>query len=228
MTLNLPLDCRSHGTQLQPAGDRLALCTFSSGSAVAERDGLVTLDPAGADLSVMNSGGAGLFEEHFRTVDRIIGAVREAWRTDAGFDAIVQFARRPQALELLELLQDGMPLNCSMGYSITEVEEQKAGGLTHWVARRWQPYEISIVCRGADPGARFHANLDCAELAEMLDRKRSARLDRERTQRIEQLRAPAWRPWATNGACDELSTALALPADRIRGALVPLVEQHLA
>jgi hypothetical protein len=216
---------------LESERERLAKCVFSSGSALADGDVCVTLDPGGANLSVLNSGYAPLLAEHFRSLDHLLGTVIESWRTDDAFAAVVKFARRPQCDEIFNLLLDGHPIGCSQRYTLVEVEERPPllnGTVRHFRVLRWKPTEISIVCQGADEGALVCAMPDYFELAAEVDKRRAARLEAERAERVASLKGDAWRGWALDGAATNLAERLGIAVEFVRPVLLSEVEQHLA
>lgn len=102
-----------------------------------------------ADLKRLNDGGAVLFNHD---TDEIVGVVEKAWiGTDKRGYARVRFAKTARAVEVRDMVADGIMRNVSFGYRISEMVESIKDGKSTYTATKWEPYEISLVTVPADP-----------------------------------------------------------------------------
>lgn len=114
-------------------------------------------DPAGADLTRLNSGVAPLLDGH-RAHDGIaaqLGVVRRAWWDGKGLMVECELSRRPQADQVLEDIAAGIVRGVSLGVELleTKLERTNGDGPARRIVTRWMPYELSLVPVPADAGA---------------------------------------------------------------------------
>jgi hypothetical protein len=141
---------------------------WSTGADVVRRDGwsgerfLESLDLAGADLARLNAG-APLLLDHAASIRNVVGSVvpgsaRVEGR--AGGIARVRFDRSsPEGQAAEAKVAGGHVRFVSVGYRVGQWEERAGakGELPRWIARAWEPFEISLVAVPADRGAGTRA-----------------------------------------------------------------------
>ena len=111
--------------------------------------------PDAVDLSRLNAIGTLLFN-HNR--DAVIGKVLRAWIEGNRGHAEVEFDPDAQSETIYQKVRSGTLKGVSIGYRINNVEEVREGKTSTdgrfpgpcLIARRWEPYEISIVSVPAD------------------------------------------------------------------------------
>ena len=112
------------------------------------------LDHKGVQLDRLNEIGVVLYN-HNR--DKVIGKVKKAWVEDNRGLAIIELDDDEFSTEIYKKVESGTLKGVSVGYSIDTWEEVKAGKESTdgfvgpcYIARKWTPYEISIVSIPAD------------------------------------------------------------------------------
>ena len=112
------------------------------------------LDHKGVQLDRLNEIGVVLYN-HNR--DKVIGKVKKAWVEDNRALAVIELDDDEFSTEIYKKVESGTLKGVSVGYSIDTWEEVKAGKESTdgfagpcYIARRWTPYEISIVSIPAD------------------------------------------------------------------------------
>nr|DAV96172.1 MAG TPA: major capsid protein [Caudoviricetes sp.] len=112
------------------------------------------LDHKGVQLDRLNEIGVVLYN-HNR--DKVIGKVKKAWVEDNRGLAVIELDDDEFSTEIYKKVESGTLKGVSVGYSIDTWEEVKAGKESTdgfagpcYIARRWTPYEISIVSIPAD------------------------------------------------------------------------------
>lgn len=112
------------------------------------------LDHKGVQLDRLNDIGVVLYN-HNR--DKVIGKVKKAWVEDTRGLAIIELDDDEFSTEIYKKVESGTLKGVSVGYSIDTWEEVKAGKESTdgfagpcYIARKWTPYEISIVSIPAD------------------------------------------------------------------------------
>lgn len=121
----------------------------------------LVVSAAAVDLSRLNAG-APLLESHGQwSLRSVLGVVEKAWLEGGEGRAVVRFAAAessPDGDRVFRMVRDQIIRNVSVGYTIRKVERQRPeGGVTLWRVVDWQPFEISLVAVGADPGAGVRA-----------------------------------------------------------------------
>lgn len=112
--------------------------------------------PGAVDLTRLNSIGVLLFN-HKR--DAVLGKINRAWVEGARGYAEVEFDTDEEAEVIYQKVKSGTLKGVSVGYLIESIEEVRPGGTSADgrfsgpcdVARKWAPFEISIVSVPADP-----------------------------------------------------------------------------
>lgn len=120
--------------------------------------GIEILDHAegAVDLQRLNEIGCLLFN-HDR--DKVIGRISRAWVENGRGLAEVEFDTDPEADIIFQKVRSGTLKGVSVGYRIDSLEEVMPGRVSADgrftgpcdVARKWTPFEISIVSVPADP-----------------------------------------------------------------------------
>ena len=157
---------------------------------------ILRFDPAGADLSLLNNG-APVFDNHssFDGTASQKGKVERAWRDGKDFKATLRFSKRKSVDELWGDIEDRIVTKFSMGVEILQIEkfietEEDDKEIKVRLAKRWRPFELSIVPIPADfgtttlaaqPGGEFNratAHREC----EMTDSTQTGSVSREAEQ----------------------------------------------
>ena len=138
--------------------ERKFILSFSSEEPYQRYWGTEILDhnPEAVDLTRLNEMGVLLFN-HER--DRVIGKINRAWIENQRGCAEVEFDTDAEAEIIFKKVQGGTLKGVSVGYRIDVWEEVSSGKLSSDgrftgpcdIAKRWMPYEISIVSIPADP-----------------------------------------------------------------------------
>ena len=129
------------------------------------------------DLSRLNEIGVVLFN-HDR--DKVIGRIERAWLENNRGEAEVVFDEDEKSDEVFKKVQSGTLKTTSVGYAVTEWEDVPEGKKSAdqrfagpcSIAKKWMPYEISIVSVPADAGVGVGRS-DEAEEAHELSRYQS-------------------------------------------------------
>lgn len=137
--------------------ERAFLISFSSEEPYERFWGREILDhsPEAVDLSRLNSIGVLLYN-HSR--GKVLGKVRRAWIENQRGMAEVEFDADEESEVIFQKVKNGTLKGVSVGYRIDAVEEVRAGKASADgrftgpcdVARRWTPFEISVVSVPAD------------------------------------------------------------------------------
>jgi len=123
---------------------------------------ILSHDPNAVDLTRLNDGAPLLFNHN---ADAVIGVVESAAISNGRGLAQVRFAQSADALEMQQLVDDGIIRNVSFGYQINEMTETAPGEFT---ATDWTPYEISLVSIPADPTVGVGRSDDQTETPETI------------------------------------------------------------
>jgi len=147
----------------KPEGPRRREVLFYSGATV-ERFDMCTgelrrlrCDMVSVDLSDLSAGAPVLYGHRASETEYVIGIVESARRADDGYRAVLRFSNRKDVNGLWQDIQDGILRNVSMGVQIGELvlESRPGAEVKRYLARKWKPYEISVVPIGADPNAKI-------------------------------------------------------------------------
>ena len=132
------------------------------------------LDHKGIQLDRLNDIGVVLYN-HNR--DKVIGKVKKAWVEENRGLATIELDDDDFSTEIYKKVESGTLKGVSVGYSIDTWEEVKAGKESTdgfagpcYIARKWTPYEISIVSIPADGTVgvgRSEENTDGNDMADL-------------------------------------------------------------
>lgn len=150
-----------------PAGNRTFKVTWTTGAKVDRRrwdwlnDRIVEfteeldLSDGAVNMERLSSGRAPVLDAHAGWSNATtIGVVESATIEDA----TIRISDAPEHAGILRKIQDGISRNISVGYSVEQWEIIKEEGKKdRWIARKWTPYELSVVPIGADPDAYIRA-----------------------------------------------------------------------
>lgn len=131
------------------------------------------LDMAGADLG-RAANGLPVLDNHGRwgSVGDILGRAENV-RIEAGVGtATVRFSKRDNIASIVSDVEDGIIRDISFGYNVTKMERmEKKEGQTYrdYIARKWEPNEISFVTIPADPKAGVRGEGDESPEPEIID-----------------------------------------------------------
>ena len=138
--------------------DRKFILSFSSEEPYDRGYFIEILDhaPGAIDLTRLNSIGVLLFN-HDR--DKVMGKINRAWIEDNRGYAEIEFDKDDKSEVIYQKVACGTLKGVSVGYRIESIEEVMPGKTSADgrfkgpcdIARRWQPFEISIVSVPADP-----------------------------------------------------------------------------
>lgn len=138
--------------------ERKFILSFSSEEPYERWWGLEILDhtEGAVDLTRVNSIGCLLFN-HNR--DKVIGKINKAWLENNRGQAEVEFDTDDESEKIYQKVKSGTLKGVSVGYIIDSWEEVSANKTSADgrfagpcnIARKWTPYEISIVSVPADP-----------------------------------------------------------------------------
>jgi hypothetical protein len=109
------------------------------------------LDMRGADLSRFTDAPA--LEDHAASARRVIGRVVAARVAGDQLLATLRISAADDVEPIWQRIADGTLSTVSVGYRVHRYEADRARSRT-WIARAWQPLEISLVALPADPAAR--------------------------------------------------------------------------
>jgi hypothetical protein len=153
------------GSEVAPpsinVGERTVDCIWYTGADVPRVDYFtgeqytLKFAPAGADLSLLNSG-APILDGHDSSegCKGQMGRVERAWVQLPNYKATLRFSPTSDADSLWGKIAAGIVTKFSMGVYLPELTEQRDGNgkLLSKTALKWQPYEISCVPIPADFG----------------------------------------------------------------------------
>lgn len=119
----------------------------------------LSFDMNGAELEELTQRGKVLNSHSSYEVADVLGKVESAKKTEKGYMADLLFSDREEISGIWQDIEAGILTDVSMGVKILELKDitKKDAKKKHLSAARWQPFEISVVAFGADPGARFLA-----------------------------------------------------------------------
>ena len=109
------------------------------------------LDMAGADLGRLIDGP--VLEDHHPSARRVVGRVIAARVAGDQLLATLRISSAADAEPVWQRIADGTLSTVSVGYRVNRYEQDRNRPRT-WIARAWQPLEISFVAVPADPAAR--------------------------------------------------------------------------
>jgi len=122
---------------------------------------MLSFDPKGADLSILNARAPVCDNHSMYSVDDQKGVVLKAWEKKGSYLATIQLKRstpatgpRPEIDGLWQDIKDGIVSKFSMGVELLETVDtrDKNDKLVNRTATKWRPFEISIAPIPADNG----------------------------------------------------------------------------
>lgn len=121
----------------------------------------LSMEPKHVRMKRLKSGASPLLNAHSSySTDDVIGVVESAELEAKRGSATVRFAKDPISDGIFQKVVDRILKNVSVGYRVHKMEkvEDGEGKIPVYRAVDWEPYEISIVPIGADPGAVVRAS----------------------------------------------------------------------
>lgn len=140
--------------------------TFTTGADVIRYDWMsgeryierLSMEPKSIRLDRLRAGAPLLDSHSAYSIANQIGVVEPDSVTLTGKDgrATVRFSKRAEVEPYYQDVRDKIIRNVSVGYKVYRFEETAAAKNTLPIrlATDWEPYEISMVAMGADPGAQ--------------------------------------------------------------------------
>jgi hypothetical protein len=113
------------------------------------------------DLGRMSTGAPVLDTHSSYALGDVVGVVERAWIEGGKGMATLRFSDREEVAGIVRDVAAGILRNISVGYVVNEWAIQEASGTAAEIrtAKRWTPYEVSLVPIPADPGAQVRAGL---------------------------------------------------------------------
>lgn len=167
--VSLPLQVRAAPITAVDAEARTIDIVWTTGAAVRRYDWrrdesfdeVLVVENSACDLSRLNAGAPFLRDHAAWNLNAVLGVIERAWIEGGKGLAKVRFPAAEddqEADKVFRKMVAGIIRNVSVGYMIRKVERvAKEGAITQWRILDWQPYEISAVPVGADPGAGLRA-----------------------------------------------------------------------
>lgn len=134
---------------------------------------VLSIDTAAMRMERINAG-APVLNNHrsWGGVDSQLGKVERAWVDNGVAKAILRFSKRADVQPIIQDIRDGIISSVSVGYRVYKYEEQaapepkaspngsRADTTPTYIARDWEPYEISMVSIPADTKSGVRADGD--------------------------------------------------------------------
>lgn len=167
----LRADIGSLGPSSLNRDDGTILAVAVPADAIAERYGydpeenfgawLLQLDMDGLDASRFV--GANFLTDHEATVAATIGVIVEYEIADGALQAKVKFSTRDDVQPIIGDIEAGILRGVSIGFTVQQYERSgDIDGVPLFIARKWQPYELSLTPTPALAGATVLARKDDA------------------------------------------------------------------
>lgn len=165
------MDCQIRAVEGE-GNERTFVLSFSSEAPYTRWFGQEILDHTGecADLTRLNSIGVVLYN-HKR--DKVIGKINKAWIEDQRGYAEITFDSDAESEVIYQKVKSGTLKGVSVGYMVEDWEEVAPNKVSMdgrftgpcSIAKRWIPYEISIVSVPADPTVGVGRSMTADEAA---------------------------------------------------------------
>lgn len=165
------VDCQIRAVKGE-GNERTFVLSFSSEAPYTRWFGQEILDHTGecADLTRLNSIGVVLYN-HKR--DKVIGKINKAWIEDKRGYAEITFDSDAESEVIYQKVKSGTLKGVSVGYMVEDWEEVAPNKVSMdgrftgpcSIAKRWIPYEISIVSVPADPTVGVGRSMTADEAA---------------------------------------------------------------
>lgn len=161
------------------------------------------------DLSRMSAGAPVLNTHSSYELGDVVGVVERAWIEGGKGMATLRFSDRPEVAGIVRDVAAGILRNISVGYVVNQWDITEASGNSAEIrtAKRWTPYEVSLVPIPADPGARVRSGLPSTPAASAANQE---------PKMTDTVITPAPAPADANARAAELEAARA--AERTRAA----------
>lgn len=146
------------------------------------------LDMAGADLG-RAANGLPVLDNHGRwgSVGDILGRAENVRIENGVGTAKVRFSKRDNIASIVSDVEDGIIRDISFGYNVTKMERmEKKEGQTYrdYIARSWEPYEISFVTIPADPKSGVRGEGDETPEPEIIENNRGIQTDMTEAEKL--------------------------------------------
>ncbi len=111
------------------------------------------------DLGRMSAGAPVLDTHSSYALGDVVGVVERAWIEGGKGMATLRFSDREEVAGVVRDVAAGILRNISVGYVVDQWDITEASGTSAEIrtAKRWTPYEVSLVPIPADPGAQVRA-----------------------------------------------------------------------
>lgn len=146
--------------------ERTIEVTWTAGASVRRYDWLrdryyqeqLSQENGAVRMGTLQSGKAPFLNVHSQySLDSVLGVIESADSPADGGAATIRFSKRAAVNDIYQDVQDGILNSVSLGARIHRLQmiAPDVEGNTDWIYRAidWEPYEISLVPIGADPGA---------------------------------------------------------------------------
>jgi hypothetical protein len=151
------------------ADSRTVDVVFTTGADVTRRDfwtgerwvERLEVSAEAIDLTRLNSGAPLLDTHSSYALGDVVGVVERAWVDGGKGYATVRFSERPEVAGVMRDVATGILRNISVGYMVDQWEIAEASGARAQLrtAKRWTPYELSLVPVPADAAAQVRAGM---------------------------------------------------------------------
>jgi hypothetical protein len=149
------------------AENRTVDCIFFTGIDVPRKDWwtgqnyVLRFDPKGGDFSLLNNG-APILDNHscWDGSSSQKGKVEKAWQDGKNSKATLRFSKRKSVDELWQDIEDQISTKFSMGVSILAEEKLTENNQEIRLAKKWQPFELSVAPIPADFGTTTLSAVD--------------------------------------------------------------------
>jgi len=115
----------------------------------------LSTDPKAVRLQRLNDGAPLLNAHDNHNIQNVLGVVDKAWLDNGSAKATIRFSKRIDVEPVWQDVQNGIIRNISMGLWIHQSQDITPAGAStrEFLAADWEPFEVSLVPVGADPGA---------------------------------------------------------------------------
>lgn len=115
----------------------------------------LSTDPAHVNMKRLKN--APVLADHYRSVDRTVGVVENAWLEGKKIMADTRFADTPDVETVWAKVDSGIIRNVSIEAAVMDTEDisKKGDKMRSYLAIDWEPQAVALVPVGADPGAQM-------------------------------------------------------------------------
>lgn len=121
----------------------------------------MSMDPEHVRMGRLESGASPMLDAHgSESLADVLGVIDKAWLENGVGKATVRFSGRDEVTPIWNDVKAGIIRNISMGIWIHKLKEttKENDKQKSFLAVDWEPFEVSLVPVGADPGARVQAS----------------------------------------------------------------------